>query len=91
MGSYVGWVEWVNANRYLTRTVGRIFNDNASWLDGMKPNISTQTVIFKLGFTGIWEISRGIEHLLLRAMFDFSVGAVQPNLHRDIESGAFPL
>ena len=45
MGSYVGWVEWVNANRYLTRTVGRIFNDNASWLDGMKPNIPTQPVI----------------------------------------------
>ena len=52
MESYVGWVEWVNANHYLTRTVGRVFNDNAVWLDGMKPNISAETVIFKLGFAG---------------------------------------
>ena len=52
MGRYVGWVEWINANHYLTRTIGRIFNDSAAWLDGMKPNISAEPVIFKLGFTG---------------------------------------
>ena len=91
IGSHVGWVEWVNANRYLTRTEWKIFNDSAAWLDGMKPNIPTHTVIFKLGFTGFWEISRGIENRQLSKMFDFLNGAVQPNLHRARKSGAFPL
>ena len=49
-------------------------------LDGMKPNISTYTVLFKLGFTGNWDISHGIEHLQRSEMIEFLIGAVQPNL-----------
>ena len=48
---------------------GRIFKDSVAYLDGMKPNISAHTVIFKLGFTEDWDISREIEHQQLCEMF----------------------
>ena len=41
----------------------------------------------KLGFTEDWDISREIEHQQLCEMFDFLIGAVQPNLHSCVSLG----
>ena len=57
-------------------------------MGGMKPNNSKHMLSFKLGFTGFWEISRGIKHSRLSGLMNFLVGAVQPNL-RNIHRSRF--